>query len=84
MQACLLYYRCRRVLSKAQLAGIQSPDPHAQTGLRIITFSRLEKTRNFGGQLQNAAGPGPGAWGWGLRGTGMNDIRKALVGQPRM
>ena len=28
-----------RVLSKAQLAGIQSPDPNVQTGLRIITLS---------------------------------------------
>ena len=31
-----LYFRCRRVLSKAQLGGVQNPDPHAQTGLRII------------------------------------------------
>ena len=29
----------QRMLSKAQFAGIQSPDPHAQTGLRIITLS---------------------------------------------
>ena len=46
-----LYFCCRRVLnfgglyflcrmpSKAQLAGVQSPDPHAQTGLRIITLT---------------------------------------------
>ena len=39
VQACLLYYRCRRVLSKAQLAGIQSPDPDVQTGLRIISLT---------------------------------------------
>ena len=34
-----LYCRCRRVLSKAQLAGVQNPDPLVQTGLRIITPS---------------------------------------------
>ena len=34
----MLYFRCRRVLSKAQLAEIQSPDdPHVQTGLRTIS-----------------------------------------------
>ena len=32
-----LYFGCRRVLSKAQLAGVQNPDPLVQTGLRIIT-----------------------------------------------
>ena len=32
-----LYFRCRRVLSKAQLGGVQNPDPVVQTGLRIIT-----------------------------------------------
>ena len=31
-----LCFRCRRVLSKAQLAGVQNPDPLVQTGLRII------------------------------------------------
>ena len=29
------------MLSKAQLAGVQSPDPHVQTGLRIITRVRV-------------------------------------------
>ena len=35
-----LYFRYRRVLSKAQLGGVQKPDPLVQTGLRIIR-SRL-------------------------------------------
>ena len=34
-----LYFRCRRVLSKAQLAEVQILDPLVQTGLRIITLT---------------------------------------------
>ena len=34
-----LSFRCRRVLNKAQLAGVQNPDPLVQTGLRIITLT---------------------------------------------
>ena len=34
-----LYFPSGRVLSKAQLAGVQNPGPLVQTGLRIITVT---------------------------------------------
>ena len=42
-----LYFRRRRVLSKAQLAGVQNPDPLVQTGLRITRII----DNSLGGQI---------------------------------
>ena len=40
-----LYFPCRRVLSKAQLARVQNPDPLVQTGLRIIRIVCALRTK---------------------------------------
>ena len=43
-----LYFCGRRVLSKAQLAGVQNPDPLVQTGLRITSLVTTLIVNRFG------------------------------------